>query len=381
MNNLQRSVLPAAPAEVIESPTSPAVAVVIPTPVTAPRSRSVNRGWWQAFRQNRLGYYSFILFAAIYAFALAAELVSNDRPLVVRYQGEWYFPLFKDYPEAIFGGDLPIYADYLDPFIREQFEQPGNFALYPLNPYRFDTLAYYADSEHHPGRPSADNWLGTDTIGHDIAARVLYGFRISVTFALALTAAGTVLGILLGAVQGYFAGRIDLFAQRLIEIWGSMPELYLLILFASLFQPSFLILFVLMALFGWVGTSDYVRAEFLRNRQMEYVRASKALGLSNLQIMWRHILPNSLTPVITFLPFRISAGIMALASLDFLGLGVTTAPSLGQMLRQGKENLDAWWISASAFVVLVLTLLLLTLIGEGLRRALDTRAAERREVR
>jgi microcin C transport system permease protein len=286
-------------------------------------------------------------------------------------------PLLHNYEETVFGGDLPIYTDYNDPFIRSQFEKPGNFAIYPPNPYYYDTLSYYASGTHHPGPPSPDNWLGTDTAGYDITARLLYGFRVSVTFGLGLTLVGTVLGILIGSVQGYFGGKVDLVAQRLIEIWGSMPELYLLIIFASVFQQSFLMLFVLLALFGWVHLSDYVRAEFLRNRQLEYVKAARALGLSHAQIIWRHILPNSLTPVITFLPFRMSAAIMALASLDFLGLGVGgMSPSLGRLLLQGKENLDAWWISVASFSVLVLTILLLTFMGEALRNAMDTRLAE-----
>jgi len=329
---------------------------------------------WHRFKHNRLGYWSLILFVSLYVFSLAGELVSNDKPLVVYYDKHWYFPLFNDYREAVFGGNLPITADYHDPFIQEQLKKPGNFALYPLNPYYYDTLNYFSNADHYPGAPDSENFLGTDIAGYDIAARLLYGFRVSVTFALALTLVGTVLGIVIGAIQGYFAGKVDMFTQRLIEIWGSMPELYLLIIFASIFEPNLILIFLLLSLFGWITLSDYVRAEFLRNRQLEYVKAAKALGLSNLQIIWRHILPNSLTPVITFLPFRMSAAIMALASLDFLGMGVTApTPSLGQLLLQGKANLDAWWIAVSAFGVLVVTLLLLTFMGEALRNALDTR--------
>jgi len=334
---------------------------------------------WLRFKRQRLGYWSLLLFLAIYGLSLAGELISNEKPLVVYYQGQFYWPLFNKYQESVFGGDLPIFADYNDPFIREQFNKPGNFALYPPNPYYYDTLSYYSAGTHNPGPPSRENWLGTDTAGYDIAARLLYGFRISVTFALGLTVVGTALGILIGAVQGYFGGKVDLIAQRLIEIWGSMPELYLLIIFSAVFQQSFSILFLLLVLFGWVHLSDYVRAEFLRNRQLEYVKAARALGLSHAQIIWRHILPNSLTPVITFLPFRMSAGIMALASLDFLGLGVGgQSPSLGRLLLQGKENLDAWWISVSSFGVLVVTILLLTFMGEALRNAMDTRLSAQR---
>ena len=340
---------------------------------------SPSRRVWLRFKRQRLGYWSLIIFLVIYGLSLVGELISNDKPLVVYYQGQWYFPLVNKYQESVFGGNLPIYADYNDPFIREQFSKPGNFALYPPIPYYYDTLSYYASGTHNPGPPSRENWLGTDTAGYDIAARLIYGFRISVTFAIGLTLFGTALGIFIGAVQGYFGGKVDLFTQRLIEIWGSMPELYLLIIFSSIFQQSFLMLFLLLALFGWVHLSDYVRAEFLRNRQLEYVKAGRALGLSHGQIIWRHILPNSLTPVITFLPFRMSAAIMALASLDFLGLGVGgQSPSLGRLLLQGKENLDAWWISVASFGVLVLTILLLTFMGEALRNAMDTRLAGQR---
>jgi len=218
------------------------------------------------------------------------------------------------------------------------------------------------------------NWLGTDDRGRDVFARLLYGFRTSGLFALALTAIGVVLGIVMGAIQGYFAGRVDLVIQRFIEIWGSVPELYLLIILASVFEPGLLILLVILSLFGWMGLADYVRAEFLRNRALDYVTAARALGLSNLQIIGRHVLPNSMTPVIAFLPFRMSAAILALTSLDFLGLGVpSSTPSLGELLAQGKANLDAWWISLGTFGVLVVLLMLLIFIGEALRDALDTR--------
>jgi len=336
---------------------------------------------WRRFKRNRLGYWSLVVFATLYAISLAGELISNDKPLVVRYQHEWYFPLFKSYPESVFGGQLPIKADYNDPFIREQLGAPGNFALYPPNPYYFDTLNYFSSAAHFPGPPSRENWLGTDIAGYDITARLLYGFRVSVTFALMLTVSSTLLGLLVGAVQGYFGGKVDLFSQRLVEVWGAMPELYLMIILAAVFEQSFVLLFVLLSLFGWIHLSNYVRAEFLRNRQLEYVKAARALGLSSWQIICRHLLPNSLTPVITFLPFRMSAGILALASLDFLGLGVTApAPSLGHLLLQGKENLDAWWIAVSGFGVLVVTLLLLTLIGEAVRGALDADGAAESET-
>jgi len=339
--------------------------------------RSPGRRLWRRFKSNRLGYWSLIIFSSLYLVSLAGELISNDKPLFIYHQGAFYFPLVKDYPETTFGGELPINANYNDPFVRDLLAQKGSFALYPVNPYYYNTLNYFSGTKHYPGPPSADNIFGTDIAGYDIAARLLYGFRTSVSFGLGLTLVGTCLGILIGSVQGYFAGKIDLVTQRVIEVWGSMPELYLLIIFASIFEPSLLLLFILLSLFGWILLSEYVRAEFLRNRQLEYVKAARAMGLSHAQIIWRHILPNSLTPVITFLPFRMSAAIMALASLDFLGLGVQApAPSLGQLLLQGKENLDAWWIAVASFSVLVLTLLLLTFMGEALRNAIDTRIAD-----
>ncbi|MBK7656531.1 MAG: ABC transporter permease [Betaproteobacteria bacterium] len=339
-------------------------------------SMSPARRAWYRFRRNRLGYWSLLVFSVLVVACLFAEVISNDRPLLARYEGELFVPLLKDYPETRFGGDFETPTDYLDPFIQAQFAKDGNWAIYPPNPYGPKTLNYFAKYPN-PSAPSRDNLLGTDDRGRDLLAQLIYGFRVSVLFALALTAIGTVLGILTGAVQGFFGGKIDLAFQRFIEIWGSMPELYLLIIFSAVFAPSVSLLLVLLSLFGWMGLSDYVRAEFLRNRQMDYVKAARALGVSNVQIMWRHILPNSMTPVVTFLPFRMSAAILALTSLDFLGLGVPPGtPSLGELLSQGKANIDAWWISLSTFAVLVVTLLLLTFMGDALRDALDPRKAQ-----
>jgi microcin C transport system permease protein len=339
-------------------------------------SVSPSRRAWQRFRRNRLGYWSLVLFSLLVVFSLFAEVLSNDKPLLVRYQGELYVPLLKDYSEKTFGGDFDTPTDYLDPFIRDKLNQGGNWAIYPPNPYGARTINYFA-KEANPSAPSRDNLFGTDDRGRDLLAQLIYGFRLSVLFGLALTAIGVVMGVIAGAIQGYVGGKTDLITQRFMEIWGSMPELYLLIIFSAIFTPSVLLLLVLLSLFGWMGLSDYVRAEFLRNRQMDYVRAARALGVSNVQIMWRHILPNSLTPVVTFLPFRMSASILALTSLDFLGLGVPPGtPSLGELLSQGKANIDAWWISLSTFVVLVLTLLLLTFMGDALRDALDPRKVD-----
>ena len=336
-------------------------------------SLSPNRRAWARFTRNRLGFVSLWIFIALLLLSTAAELISNDKPLVARYQGAWVFPMLQNEPENHFGGDFQTPTDWLDPFIRRQFGKDGNWALFTLNPYSPTTVNYFAASPS-PAGPTRENVLGTDDRGRDMLALLLYGFRVSIWFGFALTLVGVVLGIAAGAVQGFFGGRIDLVSQRLIEIWGSIPELYLLIIFASIFEPSLLLLLVLLSLFGWMGLSDYVRAEFLRNRNLEFVRAARAMGLSNWAIIRRHVLPNSMTPVITFLPFRMSAAILALTSLDFLGLGVPAGtPSLGELLRQGKDNLDAWWISVPTFFLLVFTLLLLTFIGDALRDAFDTR--------
>ena len=358
----------------------PVSSSIDPQPAAAPareyRSESPGARAWRRFRRNRLGFWSLVIFSAMVVLSLFAEVLSNDRPLVVRYNGSYYFPLVNDYPETVFGGDFGTPADYLDPFIKDKLTQGDNWAIYPPNPYGAKTLNYFA-KEPNPSGPNAENLLGTDERGRDLFAQLVYGFRVSVLFGLALTVVGVVLGVVTGAIQGYFGGKTDLAFQRFIEIWGSMPELYLLIIFSAVFAPSVALLLILLSLFGWMGLSDYVRAEFLRNRQMDYVRAARALGVGNGRIMWKHILPNSMTPVVTFLPFRMSAAILALTSLDFLGLGVPPGtPSLGELLSQGKTNLDAWWISISTFAVLVVTLLLLTFMGDALRDALDPRKAD-----
>lgn len=335
-------------------------------------SNSANRSW-KRFKSNKRGYYSLWLFIVLFGLSLFAELLSNDKPLLVYYESSFYFPVLKVYPETTFGGDFETEADYVDPYVKALLNKDDNWAIYPLNQFRYDTINYY-NQQPNPAAPSKDNLLGTDDRGRDVLARLIYGFRLSVLFAFVLTIIGVVLGVFAGAIQGYFGGRIDLYAQRIIEIWGSMPELYLLIIFASLFEPSVLLLIILLSIFGWMGLADYVRAEFLRGRNMEYVKAARALGLSNRVIMFRHLLPNSMTPVVTFLPFRISGAILALTSLDFLGLGVPpSTPSLGELLAQGKDNIEAWWLSMSTFVVLVGTLMLLIFIGEALREALDSR--------
>ena len=339
-------------------------------------SRATDSLWQRArarFRQHKRALWSARVLLLLFAMSLLAPLWSNDKPLWLQYQGQSYFPLFNTYYETDFGGDFATPADYLDPYLRQLLSENGNRMVMPLNPYGANTLNDF-DTAPFPAAPNAQHWLGTDDRGRDIVARLVYGFRDSLLFALALTAVATAIGIVVGAVQGYFGGRVDLVTQRFLEIWGGLPELYLLIILSSFFNPSLLLLLLLLSLFGWMGLSDYVRAEFLKNRQMDYVLAAKSMGVPNRAIMWRHILPNSLTPVLAFLPFRISGAVLALTSLDFLGLGVPASQaSLGELLAQGKDNLDAWWIGLSAFVVLTTMLLLLIFIGEGLRQALDAR--------
>ncbi|WP_051360420.1 ABC transporter permease [Candidatus Symbiobacter mobilis] len=339
--------------------------------------RSPGRRAWERFRRHRLGYASLCIFAMLLVVCSVAELWSTDRPLLVRYQGEWFFPVFVEYSEKTFGGDFDTPADYLDPYVRSRITQGGHWALYAPNPYGARTIDVYC-TQPFPAPPSARHWLGTDDRGRDLLAQLLYGLRTSVFFALALTVVGTLLGVAAGALQGFLAGKVDLLFQRFLEIWSSLPELYLLILLSAFFTPSVGLLLLLLSLFGWMGLSDYVRAEFLRQRRLDYVRAAQALGVGPWRIALRHLLPHCLSPVFAFLPYRMGAGILALTSLDFLGLGTPPGtPSLGELLAQGKSHLDAWWISLGAFAVLVLTLLLLTFVGEALRDSLDPRKAMR----
>jgi microcin C transport system permease protein len=343
------------------------------SPAPAAQRQSLSRRRWHRFKRNRRGYYSLVIFSIIFVLSLFSELLSNDSPILVIYQDRPYFPLLFSYPETVFGGDFDTETDYLDPFFLEEIEKTGGKVFFPPNRHSFNSINLGIEGPV-PSPPTRDNYLGTDDRGRDVLARLLYGFRLSVLFGFALTVVGTVVGIITGAIQGFFGGKTDLVFQRFIEIWGAMPELYLLIIFASIFQPSILLLLILLSLFSWMGLSDYVRAEFLKGRNMEYVKAARALGVGNITIMHRHLLPNGMTPVITFLPFRVSAAILALTSLDFLGLGVPpSTPSLGELLAQGKSNIDAWWLSLSAFSVLILTLVLLIFIGEALRETFDPR--------
>ena len=341
--------------------------------VAGKKKDSLARRRWNSFRKNKRGFYSLIIFMLLFVTSLFAELLSNDKPFLVKYNDEYYFPIIKVYPETVFGGDFESETDYRDEFILNRLKTHGNFVVFPINPHSYNSINLQLVTPV-PSPPTRENFLGTDDRGRDVLARLIYGFRISVLFGLALTFISTILGIIVGAVQGFFGGKTDILFQRFIEIWGSMPRLYLLIIFASIFRPSILLLLILLSMFEWMGLSDYVRAEFLKGRNMEFVKAAKALGVGNLTIMHRHLLPNGMTPVITFLPFVMSGSILSLTSLDFLGLGVPpSTPSLGELLAQGKANIDAWWLSLSTFIVLVGTLILLIFFGEALREAFDPR--------
>ena len=330
---------------------------------------------WENFKSNKRSIYSLYIFSFLFLLSLFSEIISNDKPIIMSIDNNIYFPYLVEYTETDFGGELHTSPDYNGYFIRERLKENNNWALFPINPHSYNSINFN-NSQPNPAPPSNKNILGTDDRGRDVLARLIYGFRLSVIFALALTAIGIIIGLFFGALQGYFAGRVDLYLQRFIEVWGSMPELYILIIFASIFEPSILLLIVLLSLFGWISLSDYVRAEFLKGRNMDYVNAARTLGLTDWQIIVKHVLPNSLISVVTFLPFRISGAILILTSLDFLGLGVpSSTPSLGELLAQGKENISAWWLSLTTFIVLVGTLLLLIFIGEGIRESISGKSS------
>lgn len=332
----------------------------------------VNQRRLANFKANRRGYFSLWLFLLLFVLTLFAEFVANDRPLVVSYDGQWYVPVLYAYPETTFGGEFETEADYHDPFVTELIESKG-WMVWPLVRYRFDTFIQDLPSPA-PSPPSADNWLGTDDAGRDVVARLIYGFRISVLFGLTLTIASSIIGVAAGAVQGYFGGWMDLLFQRFIEVWSGLPTLYLLIILASVVTPNFWWLLGLMLLFSWMGLVGVVRAEFLRARNFEYVRAAQALGVGNRTIMFRHLLPNAMVATLTFLPFILNGSITTLTSLDFLGFGLPIgSPSLGELLAQGKANLQAPWLGISTFVVLAVMLSLLIFIGEAVRDAFDPR--------
>jgi len=324
------------------------------------------------FRANRRGYWSLWIFLALFSASLLAEVIANDRPLVVRYDGAFYLPVLRDHPETTFGGTLPTQAVFRDPFLIQQIRAKGWILWAPI-PFRYDTINYDLPVPA-PAPPSRVNWLGTDDQGRDLTARLIYGFRISVLFGLTLTGLSSVIGVVAGGVQGYFGGRLDLTVQRLIEIWAGLPVLYLLIILASIVEPNFWWLLGLMLLFSWMSLVGVVRAEFLRARNFDYVRAARALGVRSTVIMVRHVLPNAMVATLTFLPFVLNGSITTLTSLDFLGFGLPPgSPSLGEILSQGKNNLQAPWLGITGFVVLAVMLSHLIFIGEAVRDAFDPR--------
>lgn len=322
------------------------------------------------FRRNQRGYLSFWIFFILFVVTLPAEFLANDRPLLVRYDGQLYFPIITPYPETVFGGEFETEADYRDPYVTDLIQQKG-WILWPLVPYRYDTVITDL-TEPAPSAPSSKNWLGTDDQARDVTARIIYGFRISVLFGFILTAIGSVIGVAAGAVQGYFGGWTDLLFQRFLEIWDSVPVLYVLIILAGVITPNFWWLLGIMLLFGWMWPIGVVRAEFLRARNLEYVRAAKALGIRDVVIMFRHVLPNAMVATMTFLPFTLAGSVGALASLDFLGFGLPPgSPSLGEVLLQGKANPQAPWLGITGFAVTGIMLTLLIFIGEAVRDAFD----------
>ncbi len=342
--------------------------MTFPSPILS----SLNRRRWANFKANKRGFWSLWIFLALFGIALFAEFIANDNPLLIKFEGRYYTPVFVSYPETAFGGEFETETRYRDPYVKKLIEAKG-WMIWPAIRYSYDTINYNLD-QPAPSPPSSENWLGTDDQGRDVLARVIYGFRISVLFGLVLTTLSSIIGIAAGAVQGYFGGLTDLLMQRFIEIWGGMPVLYLLIIMASLVQPNFWWLLLLMLLFSWMSLIHVVRAEFLRARNFDYVRAAKALGAGDARIIFRHVLPNAMVAMLTFLPFVLNQSITTLTALDFLGFGLPPgSPSLGELLNQGKNNLQAPWLGISAFCVLASMLTLLIFTGEAVRDAFDPR--------
>ncbi|VVN04468.1 ABC transporter permease [Pseudomonas fluorescens] len=328
---------------------------------------------WARFKAHRRGWWSLWLFLALFGLSLGGELVANDKPLLVAYQGDWYFPAFKRYTEQDFGGELPFQPDYRSTQVRQLIEGQGGRMWFAPIPFAFDTVNYDL-TEPAPSPPSSENWLGTDDQARDVLARVIFGTRISLLFALALTAASAVIGIAAGALQGYYGGWVDLIGQRLLEVWSGLPVLYLLIILSGFVEPNFWWLLGIMALFSWLSLVDVVRAEFLRSRGLEYVKAARALGVGDAQVIVRHILPNAMSATLTYLPFILTGAIATLSALDFLGFGMPAgSASLGELIGQGKSNLQAPWLGLTAFFALALILSLLVFIGEACRDAFDPR--------
>ncbi|NLU13356.1 MAG: ABC transporter permease [Gammaproteobacteria bacterium] len=333
----------------------------------------INQRRFARFKEHKRGWFSLWIFLGLFMLSLGAALIANDKPLLVKYDGALYFPILKRYPETTFGGEFPLQANYKSPYIKELIAEKEGWMLWPIIPFNYSSINYDLQVPA-PAPPSSQNWLGTDDQGRDVLARVIYGFRISVLFALTLTLVSSMIGVFVGALQGFYGGWVDLVGQRFLEIWSGLPVLYLLIIMASFIQPNFWWLLGIMLLFSWMSLVDLVRAEFLRGRNLEYVRAARALGMQNSTIMFRHILPNAMVSTITFLPFILTGAIGTLTALDFLGFGLPPgSPSLGELVAQGKSNLQAPWLGISAFTVLALMLSLLVFIGEAARDAFDPR--------
>ena len=328
---------------------------------------------WDTFKRTKRGYWSFIIFSVLFILSLGAEFIANDKPLIVKYEESYYFPVFKNYAETTFGGDFETEANYKDEYIEELILEKG-WMVWPIIPFHYTTISQELN-EPAPSKPSTKHWLGTDDTGRDVLARIIYGFRISVLFGFALTILSSVIGVAAGALQGFYGGKVDLIGQRFIEVWSGMPVLFILIILANFIKPSFWTLLGIMLLFSWMSLVDVVRAEFLRCRNLDYVKAAKALGLSDYSIMSKPIFPNAMVATLTFMPFILSGSVTTLTSLDFLGLGLPLgSASLGELLAQGKNNLHAPWLALSAFFTLGILLSLLTFIGEAVRNAFDPRS-------
>tara|TARA_B100001057_G_scaffold83292_1_gene78972 strand:+ start:1195 stop:2220 length:1026 start_codon:yes stop_codon:yes gene_type:complete len=324
------------------------------------------------FKNNKRGYYSFWIFSFLFIVSLFADFIANEKPLLVKYNSNFYYPIFSSYSETTFGGDFETEADYKDPYVKNLIEEKG-WMIMPLVPYSYNTIIRDLDSPA-PSSPSKKNFLGTDDQARDVLSRLIYGFRISILFGFTLTFFSMIIGVAAGAIQGYFGGKTDLFFQRFMEVWSAIPTLYVLIILASVIQPNFWWLLLILLLFSWMGYVGVVRAEFLRVRNFDYIRAARALGVSNTKIIFKHMLPNATIATVTFLPFSLSASVTALSGLDFLGFGLPPgSASLGEMVNQGRNNLQAPWLGITSFFTLGLMLGLLVFVGEAIRDSLDPR--------